>query len=117
MRQLQAATERDHYKAQSEENLKLKQRVNELEQTNQKRHIEIKNLEHELNEYSTYKSAYDYMKEELLKVKSEFHLQTLESEKLNNQVREAESKRQKIEAKYEALKEKERGNSQLIEML
>lgn len=34
----------------------------------------MKTLEHELNENATYKQGFEYMKEELLKVKSEFHL-------------------------------------------
>lgn len=80
----QTVIERDRYKQSGDENIKLKQRLAELEKDNQKSKIDIKNLEHELNEASTYKKAYEYMKEEIVKVKAEFHLQTLETEKITN---------------------------------
>ena len=41
---------------------------------------ELKKLGKELNEYSSYKSAYDYMKEEVLAVKSQANMLQLELE-------------------------------------
>ena len=41
-------------------------------------------LQQDLNEHTTYKNAYDYMKEELVKVKSDYHMQSLELEKVES---------------------------------
>ena len=89
----------------------------ELELANQKAKIDIKNLEHDLNEASTYKKAYEYMKDEIVKVKSEFHLQTLETEKITSKCTDTEAKFKRIESKYDALKVKDRANKDLIETL
>lgn len=57
------------------------------------------------------------MKDEIVKVKSEFHLQTLETEKITNQYTDSEAKFKRIEQKYDALKVKDRANKDLIETL
>jgi hypothetical protein len=88
-----------------------------LELTNQKKIIDIKNLEHELNEASTYKKAYDYMSNEIVKVKGECQFQQLENEKMANKIADFENKYKRIEQKYEALKIKDRSNKDLIETL
>lgn len=113
----QTVIERDRYKQSGDENIKLRQKVAELELASQKTKIEIKNLEHELNEASTYKKAYEYMKDEIVKVKSEFHLQTLKTEKITSQYKDTEAKFKRIESKYDALKVKDRANKDLIETL
>ena len=83
MLKLQKANiERDLYKSLGEENLKFKAKIAELEAQAQKRVLEMRTLQNELSESSSYKSAYDYMKEEHVKIKSESHLQALELEKL-----------------------------------
>lgn len=77
-----ANMERDLYKSMADESLKLKERVGELEALSQKRAFEVRTLQAEAQENAQYKTAYDYMKEEHVKIKSERHLQALELEKL-----------------------------------
>ena len=57
------------------------------------------------------------MKDEIVKVKSEFHLQTLETEKITSKYTDTEAKFKRIESKYDALKVKDRANKDLIETL
>ena len=57
------------------------------------------------------------MKDEIVKVKSEFHLQTLETEKVTSKYTDTEAKFKRIESKYDALKVKDRANKDLIETL
>jgi hypothetical protein len=57
------------------------------------------------------------MKDEIVKVKSEFHLQTLKTEKITSQYKDTEAKFKRIESKYDALKVKDRANKDLIETL
>jgi chromosome segregation ATPase len=113
----QAVIERDRYKQAGEETVKLKQRLAEAEQANQKKAIEIKNIEHELNEASTYKKAYDYMSNEIVKVKGDCQFQLLENQKMESKLAELDNKYKRIEQKYEALKIKDRSNRDLIETL
>jgi chromosome segregation ATPase len=113
----QAVIERDRYKQAGEETVKLKQRLAEAEQANQKKAIEIKNIEHELNEASTYKKAYDYMSNEIVKVKGDCQFQLLENQKMESKLAELDIKYKRIEQKYEALKIKDRSNKDLIETL
>ncbi len=109
--------ERDRFKQAGEENIKLRQRLAETELALQKIKIDLKNLEHELNESSTYKKAYDFMKDQIVKVKAEFHLQTLENEKINSLYTDLDSKYKKKLQKYDALKVKDKANKDLIETL
>ena len=109
--------ERDRFKQAGEENIKLRQKLAESELALQKIKIDFKNLEHELNESSTYKKAYDFMKDQIVKVKAEFHLQTLENEKINSLYTDLDSKYKKKLQKYDALKVKEKANKDLIETL
>ena len=74
------------YKQIVDEANDFKAKINELETENQKYSLSIKNLEHELNEADKYKSAYDFMKEELLKTKETFHVNQLELEKTRSMV-------------------------------
>ncbi len=109
--------ERDRFKQAGEENIKLRQKLAETELALQKIKIDFKNLEHELNEASTYKKAYDFIKDEIVKVKAEFHLQTLENEKNHSLLKDIDSKYKKILQKYDALKVKDKANKDLIETL
>ena len=79
-----ANLERDVYKSLGDENQKLKAKVSELDSLIQKRNTEMRALQQDLNEHTTYKNAYDYMKEELVKVKSDYHMQSLELEKVES---------------------------------
>jgi len=109
--------ERDRFKQAGEENIKLRQKLAETELALQKIKIDFKNLEHELNEASTYKKAYDFIKDEIVKVKAEFHLQTLENEKINSLYTDLDIKYKKKLQKYDALKVKDKANKDLIETL
>ena len=57
------------------------------------------------------------MKDQIVKVKAEFHLQTLENEKINSLYTDLDSKYKKKLQKYDALKVKEKANKDLIETL
>lgn len=76
-----------------DDNQKLKVKLMDLEAINQQNAMKIKDLQKEVNEYSQYKQGYDYMKEQTLKVQSEFHLQNLEIEKAVGLARDAESQK------------------------
>lgn len=76
-----------------EENNRLKISLSQLETLSCEQKLEIERLQLELGEASTYRSAYDYMKEDLVKVKSELHLQTLEFDKLSSRFSEVESQK------------------------
>lgn len=68
-------------------------------------------LESVMSENNNLKNAYNYMKEETLKVKSEFHLKALEYDRLATSLVDLQASKTRIEQKYDTLKLKQKSFS------
>lgn len=64
-----------------------------------------------MSENNNLKNAYNYMKEETLKVKSEFHLKALEYDRLTTSLEDLQTSKTRVEHKYETLKLKHKSFS------
>eukprot|EP00347_Sterkiella_histriomuscorum_P015629 403356306 len=117
MKQQKSDAQMEVYKQKIDEASEMTQKLSEYETANQKMSMQIKTLEHELKQSESYKSAIDFLKEELRKTKQDYTMEKLEHEKIRVTSKEYQDKLAKLEKKFANIEQKYQSTLENLEIM